>query len=690
MREHIAGDLLPTPRRDAEGNDESVQATGHFWLVEQTHSPVEARQHQADRIDNQIDVLGKAVLGLTVACARCHDHKFDAIRATDYYALFGFVQSSRYVQAPVRPCDVAGADYRAAGHGQAALAEAWAGAASGPAWPPLRTTPPTRWRDQAPPALREGETCIADTDGARAAWLITNDGFGEQPWRGPFCPDPAAKNPQLFVLPGAFWNSAIAGTGREGVLSTPTFTLAQRYVHVRCAGQGSRVQIVVDGLHLVRDPIYGELHKAVNDPNAHWLTFDADAWRGRSAFVQCLDQRAPDLADPDHEHSLYPADGWLAVQSVVLSPHAQPPTADDCVPLPPAGWPQPPAAVAAAAAALDAAQKRLPVPATVPSLADGTGHDENVYLRGDHKRPGALAPRRFLEALAGTTPLATGPGSGRLALADAVLAPDDPLVPRVLVNRVWHHLFGRGLVRSVDNLGALGDRPSHPELLDWLAHDFVAHGWSQKQLIRRLVTSATYRQDSRQRADAATADAANVLLHRQNVRRLDAEAVRDSLLAISGRLDPTLFGPSIELPREAHIEARGRPDRAGALDGDGRRSIYLAVRRNFLPPMLLAFDLPTPFATVGARSVSNVPAQALALANDPFVHAMCALWAKALRRDAATTPARLASAYERAFARAPSDEEIALCSAFASEAGDDAWPDLLHTLVNTTEFLYLR
>ncbi|MBL8756661.1 MAG: DUF1553 domain-containing protein, partial [Planctomycetes bacterium] len=492
--------------------------------------------------------------------------------------------------------------------------------------------------------------------------------------------------PRLLALPGAFWNSAVGGLRREGTLATQTFVIAQRYLHVRAAGQGSRIKVVVDGFHLVRDPIYGSLHRAVDHPEARWLSFDLQPWLGHPAFVSCLDQRAPDLADPQHDRGEYPADAWLAVQAVVASAHAEPPGAPGAG-LPAAGFTQVPASVQAITASLDLDQKRLPVSPTVPSLGDGTGQDGHVFVRGDHRRPGAPVPRRFLQALAGDAPLATGPGSGRLELAHAITRPDDPLLPRVRVNRLWHQLFGRGLVRSVDNLGALGDPPSHPELLDWLARDFRDHGWSHKHTLRLLCTSATYRQDSRGRADATTADAANVLLHRQNVRRLDAESVRDAVLACSGRLDPARFGPPVPLPLDGVGEARGRPGQSGPLDGAGRRSIYLAVRRNFLAPFLQAFDQPTPFATVGARNVSNVPAQALALANDAFVHEQAELWA---RVPAGDDDARLTAAFERAFARPPDAGERAECRAFLAAGDATAWPDLLHVLLQSTEFLYLR
>ncbi|MCU0866538.1 MAG: DUF1553 domain-containing protein, partial [Planctomycetes bacterium] len=481
----------------------------------------------------------------------------------------------------------------------------------------------------------------------------------------------------------------------DGVLSTRTFPIAQRYLHVRTAGRGGRLKVIVDGFHLVREPIYGRLHRTIDDPNAHWVTFDLQTWLGKPAYLQCLDQRTPDLADPHRERSQHAADAWLAVQSVVLSPHPDAPRCRDLAPLPPPGWSTLPNSVRLALDALRTAVDALPVSPTLPALADGSGHDSHVFVRGDHRRPGAPAPRRFLQALAGDAPLPTGPGSGRLALADALLAADNPLLARVFVNRLWHHRFGRGLVRTVDNLGALGEPPSHAELLDWLAGAAIANGWSTRHIVRTLVTSAAYRQDSRRRDDAERIDPNNLLLHRQNVRRLDAEAVRDSLLAHSGRLDPRRFGAPVDLPLDTLIDARGRPPRSGPLDGEGRRSIYLAVRRNFLSPFLLAFDLPLPFATVGARNLSNVPAQALALANDPFVHAECARWADRLQRElpADDPEPRLALAYWQLFGRAPDVEELALCRGLMTGGdgdGDSDWAGLLHALVNTTEFLYLR
>ena len=184
-------------------------------------------------------------------------------------------------------------------------------------------------------------------------------------------------------------------------------------------------------------------------------------------------------------------------------------------------------------------------------------------------------------------------GSGRLELAKSMTAESDPLLARVMVNRVWLHLFGRGIVPTPDDFGALGQEPSHPELLDWLAQWYRTEArWSTKSLIRMLVTSSTYRMSSR--ADDSTAeqkDPSNILFHRMPIRRLEGEAIRDSILAVSGQLNDKMFGPSVPIYLTEFMEGRGRPTKSGPLDGEGRRTIYLEVRRNFLAPMMRTFDV---------------------------------------------------------------------------------------------------
>jgi hypothetical protein len=280
----------------------------------------------------------------------------------------------------------------------------------------------------------------------------------------------------------------------------------------------------------------------------------------------------------------------------------------------------------------------------------------------------------------------------------------NPFVTRVIVNRVWHHLFGRGIVESVDNFGALGKPPTHPELLDYLATSLADDGWSIKRLIRRIALSSTYRMATHGEESADRADPNNLLLHRMNVRRLEAEAIRDAILAVSGRLDLKHFGPSVPVHLTAFMQGRGRPGQSGPVDGAGRRSLYISIRRNFLSPMMLAFDVPIPFNTIGRRNVSNVPAQALILMNDPFVVEQAGVWAKRVLAAGDASPAdRVKAMYRAAFSRSPSGEELAQALAFlqaqATEHalhGDRAladprvWTDLAHVLFNVKEFVFVQ
>jgi len=344
--------------------------------------------------------------------------------------------------------------------------------------------------------------------------------------------------------------------------------------------------------------------------------------------------------------------------------------------------------------------------ATAPALLDGNGIDQFVLLKGSAARPGELSPRRFLEAIDGPDqPTWPEHSSGRLELADRVLDPANPLASRVVVNRLWHHLFCRGLVPTTDNFGKLGEPPADPQaqaLLDHLAVHFIEEGWGLKKLIRQIVTSNTWQMASTPSVAAAQRDPLNLLLHHYPLRRLEGEAIRDKILAVSGRLDRTVGGPSVEVYLTPFHDGRGRP-KSGPLDGNGRRSLYTKIRRNFLPSFLLAFDLPVPFQAMGRRNVTNVPAQALTLMNDPFVTEQAQVWARRLLAETSlSTEGRIAQLYREAFAREPTAEEQAVAIEFlaaqAERHGADfatdptnaaAWADLAHALFNTKEFILL-
>jgi hypothetical protein len=323
-------------------------------------------------------------------------------------------------------------------------------------------------------------------------------------------------------------------------------------------------------------------------------------------------------------------------------------------------------------------------------MEDGTGTDSPVYLRGVPANAGEAVPRGMIAALRSPAGGGSGSsgearaagqgsvdtGSGRLRLAEEIVSPDNPLTWRVMANRVWHHLTGRGIVASTDDFGVLGQPPEDRELLDRLAVRLRAHG-SVKRLVREIVLGPRY-------ADAA-----------RPARRLDAEALRDAMIDVAGGLDLAMGGPSVPVHLTDSMQGRGRPAASGPLDGARRRSVYLEVRRNFLSPFLQAFDQPVPTTTVGARSVSNVPVQGLALLNDPFVRGQAERWGAALAADAAARKgaagAVVAEAFLRAYARPASDDEVARAVEFLGPSPDvTAWSDLAHAILLSTEFRYLR
>ncbi len=329
-------------------------------------------------------------------------------------------------------------------------------------------------------------------------------------------------------------------------------------------------------------------------------------------------------------------------------------------------------------------ESEIPVPRRVPGVVEADAADSPLYSRGDPRKPQATVPRGYLR-LVSTRPYRTE-RSGRLELAEDLTAPSNPLTARVMANRIWYHVFGRGLVGTLDNFGRLGETPTHPELLDWLARRLVAERWSTKAMLRELMLSRAFRLSSEPPSDSAQKDPANTLLTHARVRRLEAEMLRDALLALGRRLDLTQFGAG--------------SDALAPVDRQTRRSLYLTVRRNFLSPFLETFDQPRPFTTLGQREVTNVPAQSLALLNDPFVVAQAARWAEVVTRGESTAAGRIRRFHAEAFARPPSDAELAAAEAYVADlrrlhgSGADAdaaaWRDYAQALFNLKEFLFLR
>ncbi|MFO0907313.1 MAG: DUF1553 domain-containing protein [Isosphaeraceae bacterium] len=346
-------------------------------------------------------------------------------------------------------------------------------------------------------------------------------------------------------------------------------------------------------------------------------------------------------------------------------------------------------------------ERNVREPQTVHGLADlDPGSDYRLNERGEYDKLGPPVPRGFLGVLGSGSFHAAR--SGRLELAESLASPGNPLTARVYVNRVWHWVFGTGLVATPDDFGRLGDPPSHPELLDDLARRFVASGWSTKTLIRELVLSATFRQGPTTTPRAREVDPANRLLHHAMARRLEAESVRDAILNASGRLDRQLYGPPVDPPR-----VKEDPQKrlfSGPLDGNGRRSLYTKLTIMEPPRFLATFNQPPPKIPTGRRDLTEVPAQALTLLNDPFVIEQARVWARhAVAAEARDPERRLAAMVAAAFGREPGPAELArwrgLVDDLARERGVapdrvasavEVWTDVAHTLLNSKEFLYVR
>ncbi|MDZ4289827.1 MAG: DUF1553 domain-containing protein, partial [Prosthecobacter sp.] len=467
------------------------------------------------------------------------------------------------------------------------------------------------------------------------------------------------------IHPGGVFSDLIS-TNDRGVLISPRLKCEGGTLWMRSAGGGgARAKYVVQNY-----PRTGTVHKAKEfkdegDAVLGWRSLDLNYWKGDDIFIQCATvSDMPAEAKPDER-------SWFGITEALITQDKEAPPSvtiggdpREAV----AAWlansttdaqaellgsllregklPNDTKAIPAAAALIARYREIeavLPQPTRAPGVLESKGHDAALFVRGDHKQPAEIVPRRFLDGIDPTPYKAAN--SGRLQLAESLTDPKNPLTSRVIVNRLWHHVFGRGIVGTPDNFGRLGEKPTHLELLDALAQSFTASGGSMKNLIRLMVTSQAFQRGSQVPADVATKDPENKLLSHWTVRRLEAEAIHDSILALSGKLDPVMYGKPV-------------------FDDDPRRSIYQGVIRNRADPFLSAFDMPVPFSTRGRRDVTNVPAQSLALLNNPIISNWAAGWARQIVKQEKDDGARVRRMFMQALGRDADDREVAASLAF--------------------------
>ena len=616
-----------------------------------------------DIYDDQIDVVTRGFMGLTVACARCHDHKYDAIGQADYYALYGVFASG---EAPQELPLI----------GQAEASEAAARFQSEDA--PLRRA----WTQltDAEHQKQYNTACQRTADYLEEIVTKPPDGIETAVFFRSLSPDDL--RPHII----ARWRRYLAEHARA---DDPVFGLWHELLGLPSEGFASAARRVIESWTHPGDTappracnpwVLGALAKAdIRQPRDVARTYGALlAYIHESSSSAC--ELPIDADDPARRQLLYlltSPDGpvWFPRSHTYLYMARPERTLYHALQ----------AQMDRLAATNAAAPPRAMVLVDAPEP-----HDPRIFVRGNPLQPGERVERGFLRVLSPNQPIVFRQGGGRLELAEAIVAADNPLTARVLANRVWMHHFGEPLVASPSDFGARSQPPPHLELLDWLAAELVsptaagARPWSLKNLHRVIVHSRTYRQASFDRPDARRQDPDNHLLWRQSRQRLDFEAMRDSMLAVSGQLDPARYGRAVDISHGV---------------GSPRRTIYGLVDRQELPELFRVFDFATPDQTIERRPVTTTPQQALFAMNSPFVIAQArGVTAQADVASARTAGDRVRAIYRRVLSREPSADETRRARRFVAEiplvadstgAPLDAWTQLAQVLLASNEFLFV-
>jgi hypothetical protein len=638
VHEQLAADQL-----GPEGDPARLAAMGFLTLGRTFDNNVH------DVIDDRIDVVTRGLLGMTVSCARCHDHKYDPIPTEDYYSLYGVFAAS---EAPLVPPPL-----DPAARGPEKYEKAYAAK-----------------RKEVEGMLDSQYALLSEAARSRVADYLVHVATTE--------PDPMETAIYFLSLAPedlrppivARWRTFLA---RRATPDDPVFgpwhDLFALPEDRLAAGAGA----VVDRWKR-RPPgtAPGQLNPLVRDAlAAAEIASRADVARTYGGLLKRVyDESKPAGSPPDA------ARGQLL--DILTAPDSPP------------YFPKGHTSRYMSRADKDAfggklqeldrlAVKEPDAPPRAMALADSADlHDPRVFIRGNPARPGASVPRRFLRALAGDAREPFPNGSGRLDLARAITAPDNPLTARVIVNRVWMHHFGEPLVETPNDFGLRTPRPVQAELLDHLAAALRNDGWSLKSLHRRIMLSNTYRQASSDRPDCRRIDPENRLLWRMNRRRLDLEAMRDSMLAASGRLEHKLYGRPVDVAGDP----QGR-----------RRTVYGLVDRQSLPGLYRAFDFASPDQSAERRPHTTVPQQALFGLNSRFVLVQAeSLATRPEVAGAADPQAKVTTLYRAALARDPDAGELRAATGFVAAAEEatekppvSPWAQLAQVLLLTNEFLFV-
>jgi hypothetical protein len=710
--------------------------------VLQGFAPTDALDELVRTTENQIDVVSKAFLGLTVSCARCHNHKFDPISQEDYHALYSIMTSCRpamvNVDSPARQETNKTALAKLKPRIRAALAERWLTEAKQfaeklikpsaewqkeiveakepkhplHAWHKLRSAKGDEfsktWKQLADD-FAKSQKALDEQRGRNYAkrwqlgrdtdslddWILDGNGLdGTVAMAGAFRVLPSGDRIVDDILPAGVYSHLLSDK-HAGVLGSPQFRIGpDQKLFVRVIGGGDAMTRYVVQNYTRNGTVYPVTR--LNNGKWRWQSWSLNYWEGDDVHLEVTTAGEQAILAVNKPNS------WFGVTDLAVLDKGQPAPrvefAEFVAPLFAKGDPGNlkrlakryagalrqcirawqrnemsdeqanfigyfvrsdllPNTLDESPEVADLVKKyrrleaEVPVPQRAPGVIEAEAVDRPLFVRGNHKQPAQVVPRRFLEAF-DAKPF-DAKNSGRLELAEAMLHADNPLTARVIVNRVWHHIFGRGLVATPDNFGKLGETPTHPNLLDHLAKRFVAEGWSIKKMIREIVLTRTFQLAATPTAKAREMDPDNRLLTRSHVRRLEAESIRDAMLMASGSLDRTPLGGSDSF-------------------GTNRRSLYVRIIRNRLDPFLSVFDAPVPSSTKGRRDETNVPAQSLTMMNDPFVISLAERFAERVRSDEnlKTVEAQIARMFRLALNREATSEELARAEVFIGNAAE--------------------
>ncbi|GEP41998.1 DUF1553 domain-containing protein [Brevifollis gellanilyticus] len=675
VTEMIAGDLLTA--KNSEERRRQLTATGFLALGPTNYEEQDKGMLRMDIVDEQLDTIGKSFLGMTIGCARCHDHKFDPIPTRDYYALAGIMRSTKtlknYTDNVAHWIDTP-LPFEGDQEAQLVKYEAVVGALEKEV-----AMLKDQLRDAGSLSLRKKKSLLpTDLPG-----IVVDDSEAQKvgEWR--------TSNRYPPFVGGGYQHDDNKGKGEKTLTFTPKLPVAGRYeVRVAYSGGPDRPErlpatvLHADGEDLVYFKQATEALDGLQFATIGTWRFEANGQN----FVMISNAGA---------------EGFVTVDAVQFIP------AD-------ADMPDMPAAKVSTeekdltkrleelGKELKKVKKTSPGRPEAMSVADDpVPEDARVHIRGSTRNLGAPVPRGFIQvAMKTNTPVVPADQSGRLQLAQWMTSREHPLTSRVLVNRVWHWLFGAGIVRTTDNFGVTGELPSHPELLDYLAVKFMEEGWSLKKLVKEMVMSRTYQQSSEvaQSVDVSK-DPDNRLLSRMNRKRMDAECLRDAMLSAAGTMDGAFGGPNVSATKVDANDQKIQNLEYGFTFEDTRRSVYTAAFRNVRHPLFEVFDFADINQPIGQRTTSTVATQALFMMNNPKVIEQARAAATKVLGETHQMSDRIGLAYQHSLSREPSVKELELARDYleASVSGNatedevrDVWARLIQTLWATPEFRYLR